>query len=54
MQTDLVNALNKLIDMGEIDPDKVCIVGSSYGGYAVLAGAAFTQTSFKVRCRLMA
>lgn len=47
MQTDLVDAVNKLVDMGEIDPNKVCIVGSSYGGYAALAGAAFTPDLFQ-------
>jgi dipeptidyl aminopeptidase/acylaminoacyl peptidase len=27
---------------GVADPTRVCIVGASYGGYAALAGAAFT------------
>ena len=30
-----------------IDPDKVCIVGWSYGGYAALAGGAFTPDLYK-------
>jgi dipeptidyl aminopeptidase/acylaminoacyl peptidase len=29
------------------DPDRVCIVGASYGGYAALAGAALTPDRYK-------
>ena len=47
MQDDLTDAVNKLVDMGEVDPNKVCIVGSSYGGYAALAGATFTPDLYK-------
>ncbi|MDO6446644.1 prolyl oligopeptidase family serine peptidase [Colwellia sp. 1_MG-2023] len=47
MQDDLTDAVNKLVDMGEVDPNKVCIVGSSYGGYAALAGATFTPQLYK-------
>ncbi|MGL1959488.1 MAG: prolyl oligopeptidase family serine peptidase [Colwellia sp.] len=47
MQDDLSDAVKKLVDMGEIDKNKVCIVGSSYGGYAALAGAAFTPNLYK-------
>jgi dipeptidyl aminopeptidase/acylaminoacyl peptidase len=42
MQDDLTDGVAHLIDSGLADPDKVCIVGASYGGYAALAGAAFT------------
>jgi dipeptidyl aminopeptidase/acylaminoacyl peptidase len=31
-----------MIDQGIADPQHVCIVGMSYGGFAALAGAAFT------------
>ena len=31
-----------LVERGVADPKRVCIVGGSYGGYAALAGAAFT------------
>jgi dipeptidyl aminopeptidase/acylaminoacyl peptidase len=31
-----------MIEQGIADPHHVCIVGASYGGYAALAGAAFT------------
>ncbi|MBU2891735.1 prolyl oligopeptidase family serine peptidase [Colwellia sp. D2M02] len=47
MQDDLTDAVNQLITMGEIDANKVCIVGSSYGGYAALAGAAFTPEVYQ-------
>jgi dipeptidyl aminopeptidase/acylaminoacyl peptidase len=29
------------------DPERVCIVGASYGGYAALAGAAFTPELYR-------
>lgn len=32
---------------GMVDPSKVCIVGGSYGGYAALAGGAFTPDLYK-------
>jgi len=31
-----------MIARGVADPSRICIVGASYGGYAALAGAAFT------------
>ena len=39
MQTDLSDGVRWLAAQGLIDPSRVCIVGSSYGGYAALAGA---------------
>jgi dipeptidyl aminopeptidase/acylaminoacyl peptidase len=30
-----------------VDPDKLCIVGPSYGGYAALAAGAFTPDLYK-------
>ena len=42
MQDDLTDGVNWLIDKGLVDPDRVAILGGSYGGYAALAGAAFT------------
>ncbi|NNJ72966.1 MAG: S9 family peptidase [Enterobacterales bacterium] len=47
MQDDLTDGVNHLAKKGMIDPDKVCIVGWSYGGYAALAGASFTPELFK-------
>ena len=47
MQDDLTDAVKDLINKGFIDKDKICIVGSSYGGYAALAGAAFTPDLYQ-------
>jgi dipeptidyl aminopeptidase/acylaminoacyl peptidase len=47
MQNDLTDALSKLVDEGLVNPEQVCIVGASYGGYAALAGAAFTPDLYK-------
>jgi dipeptidyl aminopeptidase/acylaminoacyl peptidase len=41
MQTDLSDGVRHLAAQGVIDPERVCIVGASYGGYAALAGVAF-------------
>ena len=42
MQHDLTDAVNWLVEQGYSDPNKVAIAGGSYGGYATLAGLAFT------------
>lgn len=42
MQDDVTDAVRAIIDAGIADPKRVCIAGWSYGGYAALAGAAFT------------
>jgi dipeptidyl aminopeptidase/acylaminoacyl peptidase len=42
MQDDITDGVRKLIADGIVDPKRICIVGGSYGGYAALAGAAFT------------
>jgi len=42
MQDDVTDGVKALIAQGIADPKRVCIVGASYGGYAALAGAAFT------------
>ena len=47
MQDDLTDAVNTLAQEGRIDPERVCIVGGSYGGYAALAGAALTPDVYK-------
>ena len=38
MQDDLVDAVRWAIEAGIADPDRVAIMGASYGGYAALAG----------------
>lgn len=47
MQDDLTDAVNFFANKGYIDPEKVCIVGGSYGGYAALAGGAFTPEVYR-------
>ncbi len=42
MQDDVSDGVRHLVATGVANPAKVCIVGASYGGYAALAGAAFT------------
>jgi dipeptidyl aminopeptidase/acylaminoacyl peptidase len=42
MQHDLTDAVNLMVKQGIADPKRVCIHGGSYGGYATLAGVAFT------------
>ena len=42
MQDDITDGVKYLIEQGIADPDKVCIMGGSYGGYATLAGMTFT------------
>src|SRR5258708_26450845 len=46
MHYDLVDAVQWVVDRGTADPKKVAIFGGSYGGYAALAGAAFTPDLF--------
>ena len=47
MQQDLTDSVNQLVAEGKVDPERVCIVGSSYGGYAALAGATFTPDLYR-------
>lgn len=42
MQDDIAAGVRDLVEKGIADPKRVCVVGASYGGYAALAGAAFT------------
>ena len=42
MQHDLTDGVAWLVDQGIADPKRVGIFGGSYGGYATLAGVAFT------------
>jgi dipeptidyl aminopeptidase/acylaminoacyl peptidase len=47
MQTDLVDAVDHVVAQGWVDRSRVGIYGGSYGGYAALAGAAFTPDVFR-------
>jgi dipeptidyl aminopeptidase/acylaminoacyl peptidase len=42
MQDDITDGVKYLIDKGIADPNRIGIFGGSYGGYATLAGVAFT------------
>ena len=42
MQDDLTDSVKWLVDRGIADPQRIAIYGGSYGGYAALAGMAFT------------
>jgi len=42
MQHDLTDSVQWAVQQGIADPRKICIYGGSYGGYACLAGLAFT------------
>jgi dipeptidyl aminopeptidase/acylaminoacyl peptidase len=47
MQTDVEDGVAALVRSGMVDAARICIVGSSYGGYAALAGAALTPDRYK-------
>jgi dipeptidyl aminopeptidase/acylaminoacyl peptidase len=47
MQDDISDGLKKVTADGIADPNRVCIVGWSYGGYAALAGGALTPDLYK-------
>ena len=42
MQDDVTDGVKYAIAQGIADPKRVCIYGTSYGGYCALAGLAFT------------
>ena len=46
MHDDLLDAVDWAVAQGVTTPDKVAIMGGSYGGYATLAGLTFTPTKF--------
>jgi dipeptidyl aminopeptidase/acylaminoacyl peptidase len=47
MHDDLLDAVDYVVGQGWVDPERVGIAGGSYGGYAALAGAAFTPDVFR-------
>jgi dipeptidyl aminopeptidase/acylaminoacyl peptidase len=42
MQDDVTDGVKYAVEQGVADPKRICIYGGSYGGYATLAGLAFT------------
>jgi dipeptidyl aminopeptidase/acylaminoacyl peptidase len=47
MQDDLLDGVDWLAARGTIDPKRVCIMGASYGGYAVMMGLARDPDRFR-------
>ena len=47
MQNDISDAVNWAVEQGFADPDRVCIYGASYGGYATMAGMTMTPDLYK-------
>lgn len=47
MQDDITDGARWLVDQGIADPQRMCIVGASYGGYAALMGAVKTPDLFQ-------
>ncbi len=50
MQTDLIDAVDWAIGEGIADPNRIAIMGGSYGGFAALTG--LTQTPKKFACAI--
>jgi dipeptidyl aminopeptidase/acylaminoacyl peptidase len=46
MHDDLIDAVQWAVQQGVTTPDKVAIMGGSYGGYATLVGLTFTPDTF--------
>jgi dipeptidyl aminopeptidase/acylaminoacyl peptidase len=47
MHTDLLDAVDHVVARGWVDRSRVAVYGGSYGGYAALAGAAFSPDVFR-------
>lgn len=47
MQDDISDGVQSLVAMGFADPNRIAIVGLSYGGYAALAGAVRTPALYR-------
>jgi len=47
MQNDLSDGVKWAVDQGIADPKRIAMFGGSYGGYAALAGAAFTPDLYR-------
>jgi dipeptidyl aminopeptidase/acylaminoacyl peptidase len=54
MQDDLTWGVKALVAAGIADPARVGIAGGSYGGYATLAGVAFTPTVYAAAVAIVA
>lgn len=47
MQDDIDDAVDALLQRGDADPRRLCIMGNSYGGYAALWGVARTPDRYR-------
>lgn len=47
MQDDLIDGIDHLAARGIVDPARVCIMGASYGGFAVMSGLARDPDRFR-------
>lgn len=47
MQQDVTDATQTMIDQGVFNPDRICIAGASYGGYAAMMGLIQTPDLFQ-------
>ena len=47
MQDDVTDGMNALAQIGWANPERVCIVGWSYGGFSALSGGAKTPDSYQ-------
>lgn len=47
MQDDITDGVKHLIEKGIVDPNRVCLFGGSYGGYATLQGLVREPDMFK-------
>jgi len=54
MQDDITYGVKHLIANGTVDPQRVGIMGGSYGGYATLAGVAFTPDVYAAGVAIVA
>ncbi|WP_324677658.1 S9 family peptidase [Hymenobacter sp. GOD-10R] len=54
MQDDLTWGVKYLVEQGIADPKRVGIMGGSYGGYATLAGVAFTPDVYSAAVAIVA
>ena len=54
MQDDLTWGVKYLVAQGIVDPKRVGIMGGSYGGYATLAGVAFTPDLYAAAVAIVA
>ena len=54
MQDDITWGVKHLVAQGTVDPKRVGIMGGSYGGYATLAGVAFTPDLYAAGVAIVA